>query len=155
MKNRPILISLIASQGVIVSVFILYSMITWSFDLNILMMNITLLVFILLASFGLWKGREWGWWLTNIYYLNILFGMIVSTINFIYFIPRKYEDFEVGLTTIISPLGTVALIVGLLIPILLFRKNSLDYFNIKKHKLKLILIILIAIAWYFKDFLLT
>lgn len=73
----------------------------------------------------------------------------------VYFIPRKYEDFEVGLTTIISPLGTVALIDGLLIPILLFRKNSLDYFNIKKHKLKLILIILIAIAWYFKDFLLT
>lgn len=150
LKNRPISISIIAiSQGIIASVYILYNLIVWGFNLYILLMNIALLAFILLASFWLWKGREWGWWLTNIYYFKMLFGMIVSTVNLLYFIPRKYEHIEVGITNTISTLGTTALTFGLLIPILLLRRNILNYFKISNYKSKFLLIMIIAIIWYF------
>lgn len=127
----------------------LYNLIVWGFILSILLMNISLLAFILLASFGLWKGKEWGWWLTNIYFIQMLFGMIISTIKLLYFVPKQYEGIEIGISNMFSLSGILAIIFGLLIPFYLFRKNTLDYFKINNYKLKLLIITIVAVIWNF------
>ncbi|ADU32205.1 hypothetical protein [Evansella cellulosilytica] len=150
MKNRPILISIIAiTQAVIASVFILYNQFVWTFHLTAFLMNISLLTLILLASFGLWKAKQWGWWLTNIYYIQVLFNTVISTINYLYIVPRQFEGIEVDISNMLSPVMILTIIIGLFIPFYLFRKTTLHYFNINNDKTKLILITIIAFIWSF------
>ena len=148
MNRRPIIISAIAiTQGIIASVFVLYNLIVWGFNLHIFLLNISLLTFILLASIGMWKAKEWGWWLTNIYYIQIIFNIVMSTINYLYFVPRQYEEIDLGISNLVSPAGILAMIIGLMIPYYLCRKSTLDYFNIQNDKIKLIIITIIAFIW--------
>lgn len=157
MKNRPIPLSIIAiSQGIIATVWIGFytiDIILLGFNLYSLLYNISLLAFILLASFGLWKAKEWGWWLTNIYYIKILFGMVISIINSLYFVPKYYEGIENVMSNVFSPSAIIVIILGLLIPFYLFRKTVLDYFKIRNFKFKLAIIIIIALIWNLFPFL--
>lgn len=148
MKKRPIPISIIAiSQGIILPVFIGHNLIVWGFNLSILLNNITLMIYIILASFGLWKGKEWGWWLTNIYYIHLLLGMIISIIKILFIVPNQYKEMEISLFNAFSPYGIIALALGILIPFYLFRKSILNYFEIRNVKYKLLIITIIALVW--------
>lgn len=134
-------------QGVIATIYISYYTIGYSIYIFPFIMNSLLLLYILLASFGLWKGKEFGWWLTNIYYMKIITGMVISVIKSYYFQLETVGEIVVSFYSLISFRSSALTILGVIIVVYMFRRSTLNYFNVTNVKMKFILILIIAILW--------